>query len=418
MGESSWVHTYHTHDVGEIAARWCVWSVEGIGPKRMGRIVSATDGEVASLWDDRAWRARLESVGLSDKITARLEQVLGGDPRACYEGESEALGPQGALLYVGEGRYPSGLRDLEDAPTFLCVRGATSALWMPSRVALVGSRQPSVAQAAQARELSRALAARGATIVSGGALGMDAAAHSGALSARGTTLALLPGGVSRLTPMRHERLFERIVQEGGALVTEYPREVSARRYHFARRNRLIAALSHGVLVLRAGSRGGTMLTAQAASALGRPLAALPYEAGDEGARGSLELIRSGRAQLVVTEAHVWSACLGHSCVEPPVVRGREESPRDHAPQAPDLPQHDVFGWAIEAIASIDQEARGAGRDRWFEFARLRAALPSRSSAQISAALATLEIEGWLEKALGAARWRVARSIAGHERARC
>ena len=146
-------------------------------------------------------------------------------------------------------------------------------------VAVVGARAASRRALEQAAALGAGLGARGAVVVSGGAVGVDAAAHRGALRAGGQTVAVLGTGVDVPYPARHRALFDAIAAGGGALVSPFPPGTEARSWHFPRRNRLIAALAHGVVVVEAQVRSGALSTARAARELGRRVMAVPGSAG-------------------------------------------------------------------------------------------------------------------------------------------
>jgi DNA processing protein len=160
----------------------------------------------------------------------------------------------------------------------------------------VGSRKPTEGGRRNAFEFARHLAATGLTITSGLALGVDGAAHEGALEGGGTTIGVMATGPDRLYPARNRTLAERIAQRG-ALVTEFPTGVGVRRHYFPRRNRLISGLSLGVLVTEAGPQSGSLVTARHALEQGREVFAIPGSIHNPLARGCHALIRDG-AKLV------------------------------------------------------------------------------------------------------------------------
>jgi DNA processing protein len=175
------------------------------------------------------------------------------------------------------------------------VRGRVDALREP-QLAMVGSRNPSAGGRAIARQFAASFARLGLTITSGLALGIDAACHEGALGADGTTIAVLGHGLDDVYPREHQKLAERIAA-GGALVSEFPPGTPALNHHFPRRNRIIAGLSHGTLVVEAAAKSGSLITARLAGAAGREVFAIPGSIHNEMARGCHELIRQG-AKLV------------------------------------------------------------------------------------------------------------------------
>lgn len=173
--------------------------------------------------------------------------------------------------------YPERLRGVPDAPATLHVRG----VWPDRRpvLALVGARAASGHGIALARELASDLARAGALVISGGAVGIDAAAHRGALEVGAPTVAVLATGLDAPYPAHHRPLFDAIVAGGGALVTPFQPGVPLRRWHFPRRNQVMAGLADAVLVVEAAVTSGSLYTAQAARRYGRLLAACPGTAG-------------------------------------------------------------------------------------------------------------------------------------------
>jgi DNA processing protein len=185
--------------------------------------------------------------------------------------------------------YPERLRALGMAPAQLFLRGALC----PTRpsVAIVGSRAASAAARTAAFSLAEGLAAAGACVVSGGALGVDAAAHEGALQAGLPTCAVLGTGVDVAYPRCHEALFDQIVAAGGCLLSIFPLGTPPKPWHFPARNQIIAALADVVVVVEAGADSGSRYTAAAAQRLGRPVGALAGSPGtDEILRGEAGLI--------------------------------------------------------------------------------------------------------------------------------
>ncbi|MEC9400867.1 MAG: DNA-processing protein DprA [Myxococcota bacterium] len=369
----------------ERAARWGIWTIEGIGFHRLSRLLEITDGALAGLFDDPLYAATVSAqAALPQHVLSPLARLLEQDPLCILEQELELLGEDGELLMIGDAGYPPGLLDLEDPPYFVSVRGASSALWLPRRLAMVGSRDVPAAHELFATRLAGELAAAGCVIVSGGALGMDAASHRGALAAKGLTAVVLPGGFGHPSPGRHRRLFEQVVERGGVLITEYPYEVSPKRYHFPRRNRLIAALCQACVVLRAQLGGGTMLTADACRALSRPICALPYEAMDNGAKGTMELLRSGRAQLVMDAADVLESAFGEVAPAP-------------APSPLDTGEDGVE----PIIAMLSNAPRGV-----LEVDELCSKLGARTS-EVLEHLMVLELEGKIWRVPGAPAYKLA-----------
>ena len=191
--------------------------------------------------------------------------------------------------------YPARLAATRDAPAVLFVQGLVAALAEP-QLAIVGTRKPSFHGRGIARLFAAGLSQAGLTVTSGLALGIDAAAHEGALSAGGHTIAVLAAGLDRVYPRQHMALAERIVQHG-ALVSELPRGTAPVSWSFPRRNRLISGLSLGTLVVEAGEDSGSLITAHCARVQGRALFAIPGSLQNLQSRGCHRLIRDG-ARLV------------------------------------------------------------------------------------------------------------------------
>lgn len=199
---------------------------------------------------------------------------------------------------LSDADYPELLRASPDPPELLFVRGELVADPEPA-VAIVGSRRATAYGCLQAGALSVALAERGVAVVSGGARGIDAEAHRGALRAAGRTIAVLATGFSHPYPAEHAGLFDAIVEGGGALVTEQPSFVTARPDLFPRRNRVIAGLSLVTVVVEAASRSGALLTARiAVDDLSRDAACVPGPVTSPLSAGCHRAIREGWASLV------------------------------------------------------------------------------------------------------------------------
>ncbi len=204
----------------------------------------------------------------------------------------------GRIVTWGTPDYPTLLAAIADPPPVLFVYGDPAVLALP-QLAVVGSRNPTRLGEEIAADFARALAAAGLAITSGLALGIDAAAHRGALTGSGSTVAVLGTGPDRIYPARHHDLAHAIIQGGGALVSEYPPGTPALPGNFPRRNRIISGLSLGTLVVEAALRSGSLITARSASEQGREVFAIPGSIHNPLARGCHRLIRDG-AKLVET----------------------------------------------------------------------------------------------------------------------
>ena len=184
-------------------------------------------------------------------------------------------------LQRAQAGYPARLMAAEDPPETLHVLGNPGILGAPHVVALVGARAASAAGLARARLLAAGLVERGTVVISGGAIGIDAAAHAGTIEAGGRTAAVVAGGVIRPYPSRNHWLFDEMLARDGALVSPFTGETPVRRWSFLRRNAVIAALADAVVVVEAQSRSGSLHTARAAARSGRQVLAVPGSPGTE-----------------------------------------------------------------------------------------------------------------------------------------
>ncbi|MCR9105383.1 MAG: DNA-processing protein DprA [Gammaproteobacteria bacterium] len=283
---------------------------------------------------------------------------------------------QGAVTEIPlcDDRYPALLREIHDPPEVLYVRGNPDCLCQPL-MAIVGSRRGSAAALRFAQLLAGQLGAAGLNICSGLALGIDAAAHRGALDAGVNTVGTMATGIDRVYPKRHSALAGEIASQG-CLVTEFPPGMPPLRENFPRRNRIISGLSVGVLVVEAAIASGSLITARTALEQGREVFAVPWSPLHTGGAGCLQLLRDGAkmvasAEDILEELGPLYALAGDGC-----------SAQDDSTVAP---QHKrllrLIGYEI---ASLDTLVASSGS----------------TSAQVMAALAQLELEGHIQRAPG------------------
>lgn len=348
-----------------------------------------------------AWLRLTESVGPG---AARRLLAMAGSPQAVYElpaaALDQALPPQQRLafnqppehlpelieraqawlgepghdlLMLGDPDYPARLLATADPPLLLWLQGRRELLNSPS-LAVVGSRNPTAQGEDNARDFARALARAGYTIVSGLALGVDAAAHEGALDAGGATVAVVGTGLDQVYPRRNAKLATRLLAGGGLLVSEYSLGTPVMPANFPRRNRIIAGLSQGCLVVEAAVQSGSLITARMAVEAGREVFAIPGSIHSPQARGCHALIRQG-AKLVESAEDVLEEL-------PPL-----GSPQPAAPQAPDETPHehqallDVMGYDPVSLDAL------MARSGW-------------PAAELNAALLTLELDGQVARLAG------------------
>ena len=357
----------------------------GLGPGGLRERLAASDGRIDTVLRQlrRATAALGEAAGhwLEQPDEARLDADL-----------AWLAMPGHRLLRCTDADFPPQLEQIAQPPAALFVVGDASLLLHP-QVAIVGARAASAAGLGHARAFASALALAGLTVTSGMADGIDGAAHTAALDVGMPTVAVIGTGPDRVYPRKHHALAMRIA-EHGALVSEFPPGTAARADHFPRRNRIIAGLSLGTLVVEAGLQSGSLITARLAGEQGREVFALPGSIHNPLARGCHRLIRDG-ARLVEDAAEVVEAlapsarALGGELA----ARLAQAGPTDDADGLPG-------GGSARILAG------GAGWRGDIEYARLLDALghdpaaldeligrTGQSAAELSSMLLMLELEG-------------------------
>lgn len=245
------------------------------------------------------WRRLMERHGTAEaaldalpRIAARRGGAFAIPDAGEVARELDAVAQMGGrFLFLGDADYPPLLALLHDAPMALAVIG-DPALLHATAVAIVGARNASAGGRRVAEDMAEDLAAQSVCVVSGLARGVDTAAHHGALR-KGATVAVLPGGLDVAYPPDNAVLQARIAEEGGAVIAESPLGTAPLARHFPKRNRIVAGLSLGVVVIEAAERSGTLITARLALEAGREVFAVPGSPLDPRSRGSNDLIRQG-----------------------------------------------------------------------------------------------------------------------------
>ncbi|MBO4836274.1 MAG: DNA-processing protein DprA [Clostridia bacterium] len=203
------------------------------------------------------------------------------------------------VVFREEQEYPALLREISDPPQALFVRGTCAQ--DTKSVAVVGSRRDTRYGRTQAYSIARDLAKAGITVVSGLARGIDTAAHEGALAGGGRTVAVMGNGIDRVYPEENAALAQRIRENGGAVVTEFPFGAEPLAFHFPVRNRIISGISSVLLLIEGHARSGTMITAGCALEQGREVYALPGPVDAPGSAAPLRLLREGAALCTCAE---------------------------------------------------------------------------------------------------------------------
>lgn len=287
----------------------------GIGPATLGKLFRGK-------WTPKKLIADQDSQSATSSNTPRLNKLqkaqlynyvmqrgsLWDSTQQCVE-QLQRINVQ--CLLADDDAYPALLREAPDHPVMLFLQGSIDALHMPM-VSVVGSRNASAAGLRHAYQFSKALSAGGFVVTSGMALGIDGAAHQAAVDLGLPTVAVMGTGSDQVYPRRHQKLSEKILETGGALMTELLPGAGPLAAHFPRRNRIISGLSTGVLVVEAAVKSGSLITARMALNQGREVFALPGSIDHPGSRGCHALIREG-AVLVESVDHMLdelSAMLG------------------------------------------------------------------------------------------------------------
>ena len=326
----------------------------------------------------RDWRSH----GLDD---SQIQSLQG--PDAALLAQHQAWRDVSGHYVLGwhDADYPALLRRIASPPLVLFVAGDPACLWHPS-IALVGSRSPTAGGRDNAYDFSRALATSGLAVTSGLAAGVDTAAHEGALASGGRTIAVLGTGPDGPYPRANAALHERIAA-CGAIVSEHPPGTQPQREHFPSRNRIIAGLALGTLVIEAAERSGALITARMANECGRDVFAVPGSIHNPKARGCHKLIREGAG--LVENADEVIAAVGSAAAElAEALRGRLDVPTSSASpggRSPDWKPPDGDYQRLWQALGHDP----TGMDRLVSRTGLTAA-------ELSSMLLVMELEGRVE----------------------
>lgn len=278
----------------------------GIGGASMRRLLAAFS------LPERVFPASLEELEavVSRKQARALLQEPNGYPAALETLERWLQAPQHQVVTLADAAYPKALLESPDPPAFLYVACADASWWnrwatmdQAPLLAMVGSRNPTPQGVAHAQSFAQSLSEQGLVIVSGLALGIDAAAHQGALRGSGRTLAVVGTGLLSVYPKQHAALADEIIQRGGAIVSEFPLTAGPHASHFPKRNRIITGLSLGCLVVEASLKSGSLISARLSMEANREVFAIPGSIHAPQYKGCHALIKQG-AKLVECVADV------------------------------------------------------------------------------------------------------------------
>ena len=309
------------------------------------------------------------------------------------------------VMVLGETDYPLQLLNTADPPLLLYLEGSLKALGAPS-VAVVGSRRPTPQGRDNARQFAQGLASQGWAVVSGLAAGIDAAAHEGALQAGAGgagTVAVVGTGIDRVYPPSHAPLARRLLAQGGLIVSELPLGAPPLGAHFPQRNRIIAGLTRGTLVVEAALRSGSLITARMALEAGREVMVVPGSILADQTAGCHELIRQG-ATLVVSVAQVLESLGDRAPAAPTPIRAGGVTPQAFAKRDQPEPSPTQAPAAGGAPTPDDPVLQALGHDPTSLDALIaRCGWPAPA---LSAHLLTLELAGQVARLPGGLYQRV------------
>lgn len=359
--------------------RWAL--TPEVGPVLFGRLIERFGSAQHALGASVAQLQEVEGIGPSI-----AEQIARGRDAVDVQQEVALAAKHNVrILCRDDEEYPAGLRHIPDAPICLYVRGRLEAEDAIA-VAIVGARRCTLYGREQAERFGYVLASRGLVIVSGLARGIDGESHKGAIKAGGRTIAVLGNGLSRIYPPEHRELADRMA-ECGAVISELPMTTAPDASNFLPRNRLIAGLSLGVLVIEAARRSGALATARLATEYNREVFALPGRVDSDYSVGTNQLIRDQHAKLVTCADDLIDELGGVgealSCAEDLASR-----------------QGETDGTASPTIASTllstltdDERCVAAVLDRQEQSIEVIAAATGQSAAQVATTLITLQLKG-------------------------
>ena len=261
--------------------------IEHVGPVRVRQLLEHFGGAPAILSASRSQLLQVRGIG---QETA--EAIVGWEKSVDLGGEMKRIADFGChIVTQPDESYPPSLREIYDPPIVVYVKGELSAK-DKNAVAMVGSRQTTHYGIETARKLAYQLAYVGVTVVSGGARGIDTAAHQGALAAKGRTVAVLGTGINVVFPPENKELFDRITANG-AVITQFPFNRNGDRQSFAIRNRIVAGMTLGTIVVEADMNSGALITSNFATEYGRQVFAVPGRIDSPRSKGCHDLIKKG-----------------------------------------------------------------------------------------------------------------------------
>jgi DNA processing protein len=324
---------------------------------------------------------RLVSAAGSPVVQDYIAPVYGSDILDAADRIIESAGITGhRIIDIASDDYPPLLKHLRRPPVVLYVEGKISG---SRNISIVGTRASDPHSEMVAGLIASGLASAGCTVVSGMALGIDRAAHAGALDSGGGTMGVVPNGLDRIYPPANADLYERIRGDrNSGLISEYPPGVKPVKWTFARRNRIISGLSEAVVVVKAGAGSGALITARYAIEQNRELFVCPGCAYDTGYSGSLSLLREGAAAVSCVGDILSDLGISAPAGQGLLFNNREIQPED---QRVDFPEGSIEHMILKAVA-------GQGREIDALIRELKIAPPAANEAVIN-----LELNGFIDR---------------------
>jgi DNA processing protein len=275
---------------GDAEAFWAYHRLADVllPPHRFRALLESVGGSPTAAIEPAAWRS--PKVGLTEKQQARLSEVCQKPIAPRIVADAERLGV--GIIPYNHPLYPTPLTPYDDAPSMLFVQGTL----IPEdrfSVAIVGSRRATRYGREQSHRFGQAFAERGLVVISGGAAGVDTAAHQGALYLKGRTIAIVACGLDTTYPSENKKLFAEIVEGGGAIVSEFPIGTTPEPWRFPTRNRIIAGMSRVTVVIETPSKSGALITARQAAEYGKDVWVVPGPVDTGRSQGGHQLIQDG-----------------------------------------------------------------------------------------------------------------------------
>lgn len=303
--------------------------------------------------------------------------------------------PNNHVLPLNDPLYPPQLKQIDEPPLLLFVKGSPEVLLLP-QLAVVGSRQASKGGLENTAAFCGNLVKKGWVITSGLAAGIDAAAHQSAINEQGQTVAVMGTGINQIYPKANQQLAKSIT-ESGAVVSEFPLNTGPNAHNFPRRNRIIAGLSLGTLVVEAAKKSGTLITARQTLEQGRPVMAIPGSIHNPHAKGCHALIKQG-AKLVESAADITEE------LAPSVAMLSDQLQQQLALQSDDQLENETAAHTLPITEKEQSILDAMGFDP-IGFDEL-VSLATQEAAELNATLMALELSGWIQSLPGAQYQRV------------